>query len=304
MQRPIPPVFLLCAAFAAPVVAQHGDAWTTDLDAALIRAKSSGKDVLVTFTGSDWCAPCKRMAKEVFTLPEFTGPASERYELVVIDSPQRAGAIDDATKAKNEALRARFAVNSWPTVFLVDDAGRPFARSKDYRAGGTVAYLEHVATLQKAKAVRDAALAKAGEAKGPERAVLLDEALRACGEFVPMTPYETVVDDLLAADPKDTKGVAARWRARRASDELEVELPKLGQAGKWSEFVDRIGAFLRDHRPDPAVRQKTLYWHGVGLLRIGEGKRAVASLEEAVSLGAETEFGQRSKELLPRAKKG
>lgn len=260
--------------------------------------------MLVTFTGSDWCAPCKQLAKEVFTVEAFTKTASERYELVVIDSPRKAGALDAATKAKNEALRERFAVNSWPTVFLVDPSGRPFARTKDYRPGGPAAYLEHLQGLQAAKATRDAALAKAKDSKGAARAALLDEALRACGEFVPIGPYESIVDDLLAADPKDETGVAARWRARRASDALEVELPKLGQAGKWQEFVDRIDAFLREHKPDAAVRQKTLYWHGVGLLRLGDKKRAAQSLQEAVSLGAEAEYGVRSKELLPKAQQG
>jgi thioredoxin-related protein len=302
MTRPGPfRAFLLLAALAPLAPAQHGDAWTSDLDAALTRAKANGKDVLVTFTGSDWCAPCKQLAKEVFTVEAFTKVAGERYELVVIDSPRKAGALDPATKARNEALRERFAVNSWPTVFLVDAEGRPFARTKDYRPGGPAKYLAHLQELQAAKAVRDAALAKAKDAKGAERASLLDQALRACGEFVPIGPYEALVDDLLAADPKDETGVAARWRARRASDALEVELPKLGQAGKWQQFVDRIDAFLKEHKPDAAVRQKTLYWHGVGLLRLGDKKRAAQSLQEAVSLGADAEYGVRSKELLPRA---
>lgn len=305
MTRPgLLPAFLLLATLSPRALAQHGDAWTSDFDGALARAEKHGKDVLVTFTGSDWCAPCKQLAKEVFTVEAFTNVAGERYELVVIDSPRKAGALDDATKAKNEALRERFAVNSWPTVFLVDASGRPFARTKDYRPGGPAAYLEHLQGLQAAKATRDAALAKAKASKGAARASLLDEALRACGEFVPIGPYEAIVDDLLAADPKDETGVAARWRARRASDALEVELPKLGQAGKWQEFVDRIDAFLKEHKPDAAVRQKTLYWHGVGLLRLGDKKRAAQSLQEAVSLGAEAEYGVRSKELLPRAQQG
>lgn len=299
----LPAILLLAATATRPACAQHGDAWSTDLDAALARAAANGKDVLITFTGSDWCGPCKQLAAEVFTLEAFTKPASERYELVVIDSPRRT-ALDAAIKAKNEALRERFAVNSWPTAFLVDATGRPFARTKDYRPGGATKYLEHLQQLHQAKATRDAALAKAQTAKGAERAVLLDQALRACGEFVPMAPYEAIVDDLLKADPADEKGVAARWRARRAIDALEVDLPKLGQAGKWRELVDRIDAFLREHRPDPAVRQKVLYWHGVGLLRLGDSKRAAASLEEAVSLGAEAEYGVRSKELLQRARKG
>jgi thioredoxin-related protein len=299
----LPALLLLTATAIRPAAAQHGPAWTIDLDAALARAATSGKDVLLVFTGSDWCAPCKQLAKEVWTVEEFTKTAAERYELVVIDSPRKKDTLDAATVAKNEALRERFAVNSWPSVFLVDALGRPFARTKDYRPGGPAQYLEHLQQLQAAKARRDAALAKANDAKGPARAALLDEALLHCGEFVPMAPYAALVDDLLAADPKDESTVAARWRARRASDALEVELPKLGQAGNWKEFVARIDAFLAEHRADPLVMQKTLFWHGTGLLRVGQRERAAASLERAVALGAETEYGARSKELLPRTRK-
>lgn len=295
---------LVLVAAASNALAQEAHGFTADLPAAQARAKASGKGLLLVFTGSDWCRPCMQLHDEVWSKQEFVDAAGKSWELVVVDSPRGDDVLDAATRARNEALRERFAVNSWPTIFLADAEARPYARTKDYAPGGPKAWLETLATLQQNEAVRDGHRKAADAAKGRERAEHLDAALRACGDFVPLAPYAGWIDELIAADPKDESGVAARWLARRAADALEVDLPKLGKEGKWKELVARIDAFLADYRPEGVVRQKALYWHGVGLLRSGQNERAAKSLTEAVELGAELEYGIRSKQVLERAKKG
>jgi thioredoxin-related protein len=37
--------------------------WLTDYDAALTQAEKQDKNVLLYFTGSDWCAQCKMLKK-------------------------------------------------------------------------------------------------------------------------------------------------------------------------------------------------------------------------------------------------
>ena len=53
----------------APSFLQRGakDYWLTDLEAAKKLASSRGKDILIDFTGSDWCYWCMRLDKEVFS---------------------------------------------------------------------------------------------------------------------------------------------------------------------------------------------------------------------------------------------
>lgn len=287
-----------------PLVAQESPGWTADLAAAQTRAAREGHDLLLVFTGSDWCRPCIQLHDEVWSKPAFIEAASRHWELVVIDHPQGKDVIDAPTRARNEALRTRFAVNSWPTVFLADAEGRPYARTKDYRPGGPSAWLEQLRALQANKALRDGRRKQADASEGRARAEQIDAALRACGDFLPLAPYAAWIDELIASDPEDEGGFAARWRMQRAADALENELPALAKAGEWQQLVAKIDAFLADHRPSGVVRQKALYWHGVGLLRIDAADKAVTSLEEAVSLGADTEYGARSRQLLERAKKG
>jgi len=40
--------------------------WQTDFDLAKKQAKEENKPILMLFTGSDWCPPCKMLKKRFF----------------------------------------------------------------------------------------------------------------------------------------------------------------------------------------------------------------------------------------------
>ena len=40
--------------------------WQTDYKSVLKQAKKDKKNVLVYFTGSDWCPPCKMLKRDLF----------------------------------------------------------------------------------------------------------------------------------------------------------------------------------------------------------------------------------------------
>ena len=58
-----------------------GDAWMTDFDAARKVAAEQKKDLLVDFSGSDWCGWCKKLDAEVFSQPAFLDAASKKSVL-------------------------------------------------------------------------------------------------------------------------------------------------------------------------------------------------------------------------------
>ena len=66
--------------------------WLTDLPKALDKAKAENKMVLMDFTGSDWCPPCKALHKTVLTSPEFEAYAQTNLVLVEVDFPNRQAA--------------------------------------------------------------------------------------------------------------------------------------------------------------------------------------------------------------------
>ena len=122
------------------------DAWLTDLDAAKKQAAAEKKDILVDFTGSDWCGWCIRLKKEVFDQPEFAA-ASKKFVLVEIDFP-RSKKQSPEVKATNEALSKKYAISGFPTILLLDAQGEVYAQT-GYQEGGAPKYLEHLATLAK-----------------------------------------------------------------------------------------------------------------------------------------------------------
>ncbi|MEY4272023.1 MAG: hypothetical protein RL250_889 [Verrucomicrobiota bacterium] len=122
------------------------DTWLTDLDAAKKQAAAEKKDILVDFTGSDWCGWCIRLKKEVFDQPEFAD-ASKKFVLVEIDFP-RAKKQSPEVKAKNEALSKQYAISGFPTILLLDAQGEVYAQT-GYQEGGAKKYLAHLGALAK-----------------------------------------------------------------------------------------------------------------------------------------------------------
>ena len=131
----------------ATVLSAAEPIWLTDLDAAKAQGVKENKPVLVDFTGSDWCPPCKSLHKVVFESPEFAAAAS-RYVLVELDFP-RTKPQPPELKAKNREWQQKYAVNSFPTILLLDaKSGDVFGRVGGFGGQTAKEYLAKLATYQ------------------------------------------------------------------------------------------------------------------------------------------------------------
>ena len=108
--------------------------WTESLKEAQAAAKSSGKPILVNFTGSDWCPWCIKLEKEIFASDEFKKWASANVVLMTADFPRSKQQAADL-KQQNKALAAQFKVTGYPTVVFMDADGTELGRS-GYIEGG------------------------------------------------------------------------------------------------------------------------------------------------------------------------
>lgn len=280
--------------------APGGEGFTTDFAAATARAAREGKDLLLEFTGSDWCSPCIRLTDEVFSKDAFVAEASKHYVLVVIDNPRGEDVITPEERKESDRLHAQYAINSWPTILLADEGGRPYARTKGFHPGGPEAYLKHLQELQQNKRKRQELFAAAAKSEGVERARLYHQGLMACDDFIPVEPYATIIDAIIESDKDNEAGLRMLWQTRRVGDALENELPVLASQGKWDVLVTKLGGFLTDYEPPTAVRQKALFWRATALARLDRPDEARRDLEAAVALGAEAEYGSRAQQLLAR----
>ena len=123
---------LLSAAVASVLPAVAADesesgSWMIDFEAAKKKAADEKKDLLMDFTGSDWCGWCIRLKKEVFDQDAFKQKVGDHFILVELDYPRDKSKLAPETIAQNEMLGEKYAIEGYPTIILADSAGRPSA---------------------------------------------------------------------------------------------------------------------------------------------------------------------------------
>ena len=84
-----------------------GDEWMTDFEAAKQKAAAENKDLLVNFTGSDWCSWCIKLVDEVFKHDAFKKGVADNFVLVELDFPQDKSKLDESTQTQNEMLQEK-----------------------------------------------------------------------------------------------------------------------------------------------------------------------------------------------------
>jgi thiol:disulfide interchange protein len=124
--------------FSGSVMA--GGDWMTDVDAALAKAKTDKKPVLVEFTGSDWCPPCMMMHEKVFSKKSFLEKASAKFILVKIDIPRGNKELYE----KNQKVLKKYKVKGVPTVILFSKSGKEFDRFTASQYASVSKFLAHL----------------------------------------------------------------------------------------------------------------------------------------------------------------
>lgn len=118
-------------AFTATAPAAGKGGWDEDYPHALAEARQQHKDVLLNFTGSDWCIFCMKLDKEVFSKAGFQRLAKDNLKLVEIDFPE-GRSLPGNIAQQNARLKSQFNVQGFPTIILVDPQGRERARWEGY----------------------------------------------------------------------------------------------------------------------------------------------------------------------------
>ncbi|MCW1912800.1 thioredoxin family protein [Luteolibacter sp. GHJ8] len=279
---------LLSSTFAA------GEDWTADYEAAKKRAAAEGKDLLIDFTGSDWCAWCIKLRKEVFEQPGFA-PAKDKFVLLELDYPKDESRVSEAVATQNAALIKKYPIKGYPTILLCDASGKPFAAT-GYQPGGPDKYLPHLDTLLAKKSARDQAIASASSKDGVEKARLLIGALEGMGldNSMLVSNYPELAAEIKAADPADATGFTARQGNEEAFATFMAKLGELRSKQDLEGAMKHVETTLADGTIKGELRQQ-VYGHAAGTLAsAGKKDEAIAILKRAI---AESPDGPRTKEL-------
>ena len=137
---------LACCALWQANAAEEG--WLTDLSKAKAQAKADKKMILMDFNGSDWCAPCKALRKNVLSTPEFMDYAKNNLVLVDVDFPKHKE-LPKAQKDANDALAQKYGVEGFPTVIVLNSDGKEIKKSSGYDGQTGKEFVAELKKLQK-----------------------------------------------------------------------------------------------------------------------------------------------------------
>jgi len=138
---------LLASAAFYQATAAEGE-WLTDLAKAKEKAKAENKLVLMDFTGSDWCPPCKALFKNVLSSAEFVEYAKTNLVLVELDFPTSKKQSAELKKA-NAELAEKFKVDGYPTIILLDSNGKELRRNSGYSGEKPKEFIAKIEALKK-----------------------------------------------------------------------------------------------------------------------------------------------------------
>lgn len=294
MRTGIPLLASIVSLACAGIASAAGEGWTTDFEAARKEAATSGKSLLLDFTGSDWCGWCIRLQDEVFKHDTFKQGVKDKFVLVELDFPQDTSKQSPALIEQNKMLGEKYAVEGYPTILLVDSDGRPYAAT-GYKAGGPGEYVNHLNTLLERKKVRDDAFTKAGTLEGSPKAAALIGALDAMelGDALVTKFYAGTVEEIKKSDPEDSTGYAKRLAVKERMAKFQGQLNELASKQDYGAALILIGNTLNEGGLSPEDTQQVTLMKALIFAEQKKFDEAIAVVEETRKIAPDSELSSR-----------
>lgn len=201
--------FLLGQCVATDQCFAEEDQWSVDPNASIAAATKDKKDLLLLFTGSDWCPPCKKLEAEVFLDEDFYAEAEGHFVFVKFDFLKNSP-LREEVKQTNDEWAKKFGVDSFPTIVLVDPELKPFAFG-GYEEGGAENFLGMLEESRQVRINRDKNMAAAAKAEGDERAKFLDQAISEMPRELVDVYYGDTIKEIVKLDEDDELGLRTKW---------------------------------------------------------------------------------------------
>lgn len=99
--------------------------WHTNMDEAKTIASNKNEKILLVFQGSDWCAPCMKLDKQIFKTEEFQSLVKDKFVMVKADFPRKkANKLSPELEAQNAKLAEMYNGQGYfPLVVVMDKNG-------------------------------------------------------------------------------------------------------------------------------------------------------------------------------------
>lgn len=126
--------------------------WRTDFSKAKDDAANQHKLILLKFSGSDWCVPCIRMEKNIFSKDAFAQYADSNLVMINADFPRlkKNQPSKDVVK-QNEALAEQYdKEGSFPLTVLLSPDGKVLKRWEGDPAVSPEEFVTQIKSVQNA----------------------------------------------------------------------------------------------------------------------------------------------------------
>jgi len=124
-------------------LANHDGEWMEDWDKAKATAKELDMPILLLFTGSDWCPPCKALEANIFSSDAFKKFAKEELVLMKADFPRSANQRA-SVKKQNEKLKEEYPIGGYPTVYLLNSKLKELDKQVGFGGGSPEEYVKNL----------------------------------------------------------------------------------------------------------------------------------------------------------------
>lgn len=119
--------------------------WITDFDKAKQLAKEQNQPIVLVFQGSDWCAPCIKLDRQIWSTDTFKKYAQEHYVMLQADFPRKKkNALSESQEKQNGMLAEKYNTQGiFPFVVLLNSKGEVLGHT-GYKKMTPEEYIEHL----------------------------------------------------------------------------------------------------------------------------------------------------------------
>ncbi|MFV5696492.1 thioredoxin family protein [Flavobacterium sp. LB3P122] len=122
-------IFLLMLLFLVTI--GYSQEWRTNFEITKTEATNQNKNILLVFSGLDWCGPCIKLDRDIWKSAEFMEYAKNNLILERADFPKKKqNQLSPEIKKQNQSLAEKYNKDGmFPLVVVLDKNGKVLAKT-------------------------------------------------------------------------------------------------------------------------------------------------------------------------------
>jgi thioredoxin-related protein len=277
--------------------------WTVDFEQAKAAAAKEGKDLLMEFTGSDWCPPCIALKKNVLDNEAFQTEAPKHFVLLKLDNPNDKSKQSEKEIAQYKTLSKTYKIEGVPTVILADAKGRPYAQFVGYGGDAADKYVKNLVAKTAVRKERDKLMSQAESAGGAEKAKLLAKAIEGISSDLVVSSYRETVDEIIKLDVDDKAGLKSKYETLLTRSGLKAKLDEIQTATRGDgaeKAAKKVDDLISEMKLSGDPLQEALFVKAVVLYR-SDKAACKQALEAALAAAPKSDKAEQIKDILGRS---